>query len=251
LQNQYNDVGGAEYEAIVLAQDFARDHRVDVVHHKTIDLSVSCTEKFGEDLSGVGFRQVEAPPSWPEYLTVPAPPAGAMRAWLQDLSGPYDVFIAFCHDMPPFCYSQVGVMRVLFPFFAKDGVWPFCENGHAGGSRLRGALRRWYYDRHWHARMGRFQIKTANSEYTRSWTQRYWQVDAEVIYPPVDRHFAVREKERVILSVGRISPFACRGVAILRGGRRDAVAGMSGVCRGGPHGRGRCAGGVRTQPQRR
>jgi glycosyltransferase involved in cell wall biosynthesis len=205
LQNRSNEVGGAEYEAIVLAADLALRHRVEIVHHRTIDLAAVCTKMFGDDLTGVGFRQVEAPPSWPEYLTVPAPPAGAMRTWLKDLSGPYDVFIAFCHDMPPMCYSKVGVMRVLFPFFAKDDIWPFRVEENADGGRLRGALRRWHYNRHWHDRMSRFQVKTANSEYTRSWTQRYWNVDADVIYPPVDRHFAVREKELLILSVGRIS----------------------------------------------
>jgi glycosyltransferase involved in cell wall biosynthesis len=45
----------------------------------------------------------------------------------------------------------------------------------------------------------------ANSEYTRGWIRRLWQVDSDVLYPPiqVDRLHAAAEREKVVLSVGR------------------------------------------------
>lgn len=42
----------------------------------------------------------------------------------------------------------------------------------------------------------------SNSEFTRSWVDRYWGCDSEVVHPPVTMH-APTAKEPVILSVGR------------------------------------------------
>lgn len=45
----------------------------------------------------------------------------------------------------------------------------------------------------------------ANSEYTRGWIRRLWQVDSDVLYPPiqVERLHPAAEREKVVLSVGR------------------------------------------------
>ena len=45
----------------------------------------------------------------------------------------------------------------------------------------------------------------ANSEYTRSWIQRLWQTDADVLYPPiqVDQLHPAAQRQKVVLSVGR------------------------------------------------
>ena len=45
----------------------------------------------------------------------------------------------------------------------------------------------------------------ANSEFTRHWIQRLWQIDSDVLYPPiqVDRLHPAAEREQVVLSVGR------------------------------------------------
>jgi glycosyltransferase involved in cell wall biosynthesis len=45
----------------------------------------------------------------------------------------------------------------------------------------------------------------ANSEFTRTWVDRYWGCDSEVVYPPVTM-YAPRTKEPIILSVGRFFP---------------------------------------------
>jgi glycosyltransferase involved in cell wall biosynthesis len=45
----------------------------------------------------------------------------------------------------------------------------------------------------------------ANSEYTRGWIRRLWEVDSDVLYPPiqVDGLHPAAERDKVVLSVGR------------------------------------------------
>jgi glycosyltransferase involved in cell wall biosynthesis len=55
-----------------------------------------------------------------------------------------------------------------------------------------------------------YQRVIANSEYTREWIQRYWQVDSDVLFPPIRVHeLRPGRKQRKILSVGR---FFARGM---------------------------------------
>jgi glycosyltransferase involved in cell wall biosynthesis len=50
----------------------------------------------------------------------------------------------------------------------------------------------------------------ANSEYTRTWIQRYWRVDSDVLFPPIRvQELRPGRKQRRILSVGR---FFARGM---------------------------------------
>ena len=50
-----------------------------------------------------------------------------------------------------------------------------------------------------------YDVVLANSEYTRGWIRRLWEVDAEVLFPPIstDRLHPEAERERTVLSVGR------------------------------------------------
>jgi glycosyltransferase involved in cell wall biosynthesis len=60
-----------------------------------------------------------------------------------------------------------------------------------------------------HDFVGAYDRVIANSEYTRGWIQRYWGVDSDVLFPPVDtRGLHPGQKERRIVSVGR---FFARG----------------------------------------
>jgi glycosyltransferase involved in cell wall biosynthesis len=53
--------------------------------------------------------------------------------------------------------------------------------------------------------LGAYDTVMSNSEYTRGWIRRLWDVDADVLYPPiqVDRLHPAAEREKVVLSVGR------------------------------------------------
>jgi glycosyltransferase involved in cell wall biosynthesis len=57
--------------------------------------------------------------------------------------------------------------------------------------------------------VGHYERVLANSEYTRDWVQRYWNADADVLFPPVDtRGLRPGVKARRIVNVGR---FFARG----------------------------------------
>jgi len=202
LHSFQKHIGGGEYEALVLAADLAADRQVEIVHHKPPGLAATLERFFSIDTSSIAFRYVEPPAFWPALMGSPIMPKGEMRRWLIELSSPYDVFVPFSHAIPPYCYSRVGILRVLFPMFDKQSSWPWGNS--AGGGRIRSWARRWYYDRGWNDRMSRYQMTAANSEYTRRWTDRYWQTSSNVVYPPVDRAFQCRPKEKLLICVGRL-----------------------------------------------
>ena len=52
---------------------------------------------------------------------------------------------------------------------------------------------------------GDLSMKTAISDFSRSWAQKRWGIDCEIVYPPVDTAFGQVEKEKIILSVGRFA----------------------------------------------
>jgi glycosyltransferase involved in cell wall biosynthesis len=56
-----------------------------------------------------------------------------------------------------------------------------------------------------HVFLNGYDTVLANSEYTRGWIRRLWQVDSDVLFPPiqVDRLSPAAEREKVVLSVGR------------------------------------------------
>lgn len=196
--------GGAQYEAAVLAADLASDHDVDFVHHMTGDMAGELRGRFDLELSGVAFRYVPPPPSWGEYVALAGQPTGALKSWLRELSCRYDVFVVFGHAAPPWSYARASALRILFPMFDRATSWPWCARAASAGGRIRGAIRNFIYDVLWRRRLSGYGVMAANSEYSRAWTKRRWGVDSSVVYPPVDRTFVPRPKERIILSVGRL-----------------------------------------------
>jgi glycosyltransferase involved in cell wall biosynthesis len=53
--------------------------------------------------------------------------------------------------------------------------------------------------------MDSYQLKAAISHFSQEWAQRRWGINCEVIHPPVDCRFGIREKGNVVLSVGRFA----------------------------------------------
>ena len=45
----------------------------------------------------------------------------------------------------------------------------------------------------------------ANSDFTRRWTKKWWNVECQVVFPPVDIDIPLSEKANLILSVGRFA----------------------------------------------
>jgi len=193
-------IGGSEISVALLAESVARAHDVEIVHHKKSFTAETLFLICGVDLGGVSFRYVE-----PEDYSFgtswnPLRRYQNSRSWQAHLSKPYDLFVSFTHNFPPFCHAPRGVLTVLFPFNEA----PHKGSGNASGSPP-GLLKRAYHNREWRKRLDTYQCKLANSEFTREWTRRRWDVECDVIYPPVDTDFEIEEKANAILSVGRFT----------------------------------------------
>jgi glycosyltransferase involved in cell wall biosynthesis len=95
-----------------------------------------------------------------------------------------------------------------------------------------------YYDFEWRRRLATYRHRFAISEFTRTWTQRRWDIDAKVVYPPVDIDLANGPKDDLILSVGRFSTAAhtkkqMEMMRTFRELQRTAVGGWTYECVGG------------------
>lgn len=205
----YNDpqgsgIGGSESVVALLAETLAKDHEVDLFHHIPTLTATELGANSGTNLSNVRLRYVERENGevqfsrrnpWQYYQ-------GSRRSRAL-LSEPYDAFIAVVHNIPPFCHATKGALIVLFP------DWPAPYVKTEGGMLLKSALRhpaRWLYRSwEWKRRMASYQLKTAISDFSRAWSERRWRINCQVVYPPVDTHFRVVDKERIVLSVGRFA----------------------------------------------
>jgi glycosyltransferase involved in cell wall biosynthesis len=203
------DIGGAECCVAMLAEALARRHRVEVVNHApalTLDRLAAFT---GTDLAGVRLRHVPADFRYFEDAPLrpflnPRRQYCLARAWQQDLTAPYDLFVTFIHHVPPFCHARRGVLVVLFPTFCPQRHWPWKGSRSPLRRCVRG-LYQGYYAWEWKKRLGTYQVRAAISDYTRKWTRLWWGVDCPVVYPPVDTRFRPGEKEDLLLSVGRFT----------------------------------------------
>jgi glycosyltransferase involved in cell wall biosynthesis len=197
--------GGAERTSAILAGALAGGHDVELVHHAPDPVRARLVEATGVDLTGVTERRV------PQVAAHPARRTGTPGYWRAvaaldaPLSAPYDLFVALVHQPPPFCHARVGLLRVLFPFVPKRAQWPWSATPTGGAARLRHAAHLLYHGWGWRRRMGGYQVKVANSRFTRDWTRRLWEIECDVLYPPVDGRFDVTPKSPTILSVGRFA----------------------------------------------
>lgn len=200
-------VGGSETLVALVAESLARAHAVEIVHHMQ-GLSVEkVAAASGADLSRVTARFVERDYEPTPYRTNPRERFRAARAWHASLSAPYDLFVATLHDIPPFCHARRGALIVLFPTATAPHLLELPEELRSKNA-LRQAAERAYRRFEWRRRLAGYQVATSISDFTRRWTRRRWEVESEVVFPPVDTRFEVVPKEKLILSVGR---FALRG----------------------------------------
>ena len=198
-----NGVGGAELLMAYLASIWARNHDVDLIHHRPT-LTLERLSLFSPD--NYERVRVRCIPREDE----PAPRANLFRryrdarAWHASISAPYDLFLNCTHWLPSFCHARTGALLVLFPFYVRPPDMPEMARLPA----WKRARHRLYYDFEWRRRLATYRHVFAISEFARQWTERRWGVDSRVIYPPVDVDFVGGPKENLILSVGRFSTAA-------------------------------------------
>ncbi len=190
-----------------MADTLRGEHEVDIVHHRS-DLSVERLEQFFElDLTGVRSRFVPPPAGSPLYSGLYLPAARRYwREWDADVSRPYDLFIANIHAVPPFCHAPRGILHVLFPGFARPRIWPWDNSSRSRVSRLLDLARRPIYEAGWRERMGTYQTRLSISQYAARWTEEYWGIRPEVLYPPVLVDPTDGPKENAVLCLARFAP---------------------------------------------
>ena len=197
-------LGGSEYLVTVLAEMLSKSHEVELVHHRAL-LTASELEEFsGRDLSNVNLRYVEPKDyefgsshnPWRRYQDA--------RNWQVSLSEPYDLFVASLHNVPPFCHARSGVLILLFPLYFR----PYTQSQQSlppDQNSLWRTLSRGYHKWEWQKRMDSYQTKTAISHFTQIWAKRRWNIDCQLIYPPVETDFIRHPKLNMILSIGRFA----------------------------------------------
>src|SRR5207245_1402130 len=113
-----NGVGGAELLMAYLASIWARNHDVDLIHHRPT-LTLERLSLFSPD--NYERVRVRCIPREDE----PAPRANLFRryrdarAWHASISAPYDLFLNCTLWLPSFCHARTGALLVLFPFYVR------------------------------------------------------------------------------------------------------------------------------------
>lgn len=204
-QGYWGRVGGGQRYIAVVAEQLARTHEVEIVHHCTSFNRNAIEEAMEVDLSRVAFRCVPQP-GRPRMNG-----AGAMarlkaeRDCGAEISAPYDVFIDSSDAIPFFCHARKGVLLTHFPLVTFGEF-----HGHTGEDwPRRGWARRLaanaFHRLEWSRRFRTYHHCIVNSEFTRGWMKRLWGRDAEVLYPPLRDGFQPRPKEPLVLAIGAFS----------------------------------------------
>ncbi len=232
-------LGGAEFSVAALAEGFEDRHDVEVISNNAALTQQQIADFFGITLHRTRFRFEQGSHMfWPEVKYQSRLPwmiyLEAAR-WNSHLSEPYDLFICFTHGLPPFCHARNGMLIVLFPSVDRSVCRPWNkEHGSRYPAVIRAAknaLVKWI----WSERFRSYPHRYANSEFTRHWTKRWWDVDCGVLYPPVDIRARPNEKQPIILSIGRFVP-AKQHLVLVRTFEalaRPGLGGWSYDCTGG------------------
>jgi glycosyltransferase involved in cell wall biosynthesis len=201
------ELGGGERYVGIFAETLQHNYNVEIISHDSTSLS-EIERRFQLDLGDVTKR--ELPPN------SSAPHDEGTKAWLRSLyvdrkqdreraqfTADYDVFINLSNSIPNYCLADHGILLLQMPYIEgdrrrKENTWRSRVRSHVLGSHLtmEEVLKLRSYER-----------KVANSEFTKRWIRRLWNVDSDVIYTGLDTSiFLPAEKRNIILAVGRFQP---------------------------------------------
>ena len=198
-------LGGTEYCVALLAETLSQGHEVDLIHHRPSFDKDAFLKMFGTDLSAVHVRQVPYNPEIFGQSRLPWRRYQQSRAWHAEVSQGYDYFLAFIHQVPPFCHAPDGMFVILFPFFDRLHVWPWQTDDTPRAPTRKERLRRRYLEWEWKKRIHSYPVKAAICDFTGHWTRLRYGVLCENFYPPANSNFDVVDKTNTILSVGRFT----------------------------------------------
>ncbi|MDY3556688.1 glycosyltransferase family 4 protein [Gemmata sp. JC717] len=201
-------IGGSELVVATMATALRERHTVRILHHHQA-LTRARLEAFsGCELDGVELRQL--PPVTEGWFPAGASVRGlraGYRAWKAGAVRGCDLFVTSTHNLPPFCPDVPGVLYVLFPGPDRAKFWPWNAPPARGLGAVKQRVVRLLHDRMWRERFAGYPVRLADSQFSVDWTQQYWGVAADVLYPPVvlpERAPAPKQNRIVVL--GRFAP---------------------------------------------
>ncbi len=195
-QSPASAIGGVELLLALAADAHQRDNDVEIIHSSATLSAAAVSSAFHLELDRVRFRRV--PPFAPPAGLSPLQRYRWLIHWERNLSGCYDVFVAFSHGPPPRCHAGRGVLHVEFP------LQPLASFGNHTISPARPVTRVVAAGRSRLALLS-YDVRAANSEYTRYWTERRWGISCRVVYPPAWDVIRPRPKQPMILAIGRFT----------------------------------------------
>lgn len=198
-------LGGAEFVMAVLAEAFENDHDVEILGDNPVFRPDQIAETFDIHLTRTRFRPYD-PGTRPAPVRTPWGLYRHAAEWMADASRGYDHFLCITHGIPPFCYVRSGLLLILFPYPDDSELWPWHESLTGWIDQFWHAPRNGLYSWIWKRRFRSYRHIVLISEFTRHWTRRWWNVDGQVVYPPVDIQARPATKQPIILNVGRFTP---------------------------------------------
>lgn len=170
------DVGLSRYMAGVVSHLIQKDgFDVSVLCRNCYD-STQIAERFGVAVHSAKIERFPSCVSWLAKSRSIADKINHFQFARRSLK--FDLLWLQCYRIPCFSLAKRSVLLTNFPF----------------DSNPTGTL--------WRKRLSSYDIVVANSEFTRKWIQRYWQVDSDVVYPPITE-YACGNKRPWIISIGR------------------------------------------------
>jgi glycosyltransferase involved in cell wall biosynthesis len=201
-QSYWGRIGGGQRYVGVVADILARQHHVDVVHHYSDFDANKVAEPMELDLSCVRFRYVPRPerPVWSSIN--PVQRLRAERAWGQEISAGYDLFIDSSDSVPFFCHADRGVLLTHFPLMTFEEFHGHTAETWRATSWPKRLAAQLFHRFEWGRRFAGYALCVVNSNYTRRWLRRLWGMESTVVYPPLRRNLEPQEKMPVILTLG-------------------------------------------------
>jgi L-malate glycosyltransferase len=198
-------LGGAQLVAACLAATLSRLYTVDLISDRREFTVSELASTFDLDLERVTERIV--PGLCDGGFEIPGP-NNALKQITRSrmLADSYDIFVYSGHGVPPFCRGKQGLIYSHFPRQPAPRVGLEGSSEWANRTRLGRLIRGEVYDLLWRIRMRPYKAVLANSSFTARWVEKYWDVPAEVVYPPVDVNLPDVRKQNLIVSVGRFDP---------------------------------------------
>jgi glycosyltransferase involved in cell wall biosynthesis len=196
-------LGGGENFLAVFAELIEQDYPqadVEIITYPPYATSIErLAERFGVELRRTRVRPVPIDPR-PHLSSFRLLQRYLLERDVSRLSRQYDLFVNnTIYSLAP-AASRQSLYMCMFPL---DPI-PVSLRRPSRRRRLLApyvALRRALYHR-W---IGSYGMVLANSDYTRGWVSRMWDLDSRVLYPPVETcpRLHLEAKRKSILSVGR------------------------------------------------